>query len=286
MLQETLKIPIACCGDVFDKWNASAKLCNFLLDILPEMIAIPGQHDLPYHSYDLIEDSGFANLFKAGKIKMLSVGSFIGIFAGAIEIHGFGWEQPLKSPTANNCHSSTTKNVIKIAIVHKYVHTGGGTCYTGAPENNYAWRLSKQLEGFDLAFFGDNHTPFEWGSNNLKHPLQSNCPKIYNCGSFIRRKSDEGHIPSVLVVYSDKHVERYFLDSTNNDIIDHAAKDKAPSIDPEAVFSNPELIQEILNTSNSDKPIKFTEAVRHALINNNIGRHIQKIVLEALEGKR
>lgn len=286
MVADCLEIPIGCAGDVFDKWNASAKLCNYLIDILPRMYAVPGQHDLPYHSYELIEDSGFANLLKAGKIDMTEKGSFVGRFDHNFELHGFGWEQPLMTPKKHNPHTAQgDSKVVKIAIVHHYIWKEAkegflpATRFPGASYNDRCCALAKQLKGFDIAVFGDNHIPFEWEDEDGE-----DVPKVFNCGSFMRRKSDDTHRPSVGVIFSDKTVHRYYLTSADKDIVT-AKKDRpGAKIDPEEVLGNPELIEAIMEMSDKDTPITFPEAVRHALRNGKIGKHIRQIILKALEG--
>ena len=61
--------PIVVAGDFLDHWNQPPELINFLIDELPENIyGIPGQHDLPNHSYDHIHRSAYWTLVEAGKI--------------------------------------------------------------------------------------------------------------------------------------------------------------------------------------------------------------------------
>ena len=44
-LQKEFDCPVICAGDIFDKWNSPPELINFAYDNLPEIYAIPGQHD-------------------------------------------------------------------------------------------------------------------------------------------------------------------------------------------------------------------------------------------------
>ena len=60
--------PILVAGDIFNRWNANPELINFLIEELPILHAIPGNHDLPNHSFDEIERSAYWTLVKAGKI--------------------------------------------------------------------------------------------------------------------------------------------------------------------------------------------------------------------------
>jgi hypothetical protein len=63
-------IPILCAGDIFDKWNSPPELIRFALEHLPDgMICVPGQHDLPNHSFEEIHRSAYGVLREAGKIR-------------------------------------------------------------------------------------------------------------------------------------------------------------------------------------------------------------------------
>lgn len=71
-LSRSYASPIICAGDVFDRWKASPALIHFALTNLPvDMHCIPGQHDLPYHSLENMNESAYGVLVKAGKIEHL-----------------------------------------------------------------------------------------------------------------------------------------------------------------------------------------------------------------------
>ncbi len=62
-LQNKYDCPLVIAGDLFDKWNPPPQLINFALDELGSLtmraVAVPGQHDLPFHSYDHVESSAY-----------------------------------------------------------------------------------------------------------------------------------------------------------------------------------------------------------------------------------
>jgi DNA repair exonuclease SbcCD nuclease subunit len=64
--------PILCSGDIFDRWNSTAELCSWAFDNLPKnIIAIPGNHDLPLHSLDQYKKSSLYLLDTVQKIIVL-----------------------------------------------------------------------------------------------------------------------------------------------------------------------------------------------------------------------
>jgi DNA repair exonuclease SbcCD nuclease subunit len=126
-LQEKHKCPIYCAGDIFHRWNAPPELINFALEYLPDMNAIPGQHDLPLH-----------NPFGEA------------IFWSPILPLSKEWEGD-KLPG------------IHIAIIHKYVWIPRYS-YPNAPkENRVQGKVFKNHKwlGYDIVIYGDNHKGFQ-----------------------------------------------------------------------------------------------------------------------------
>lgn len=196
-------IPIVYAGDIFHKWDSPAELINFALRHLPHGFAVPGQHDLPHHRYEDMERSAFWTLVRAGKLTLLEPGkpTEIGIAGKTIRLTGFPWgfsPTPVEKP-----HDL----LVDVAVVHRYCWKGN----TGArweTDDTYAGSYTDALRGYDLAVFGDNHTPFSCR-------LDTGC-KAWNCGSFYRRTSAEKeHKPSVGLVRLTPdgiRIERKYLD--------------------------------------------------------------------------
>lgn len=196
-LQKSLgDVPIIVAGDLFDKWHAPSatyELTNFLIDTLPDkIIAIPGQHDLPCHSYSDRHRSPYGTLVRAGKIVDLKPGC--PCVRGQLVLHGFPWGYPVEPFTGN------TEGFIHLAVVHAYIWQVGYS-YKDAPKDQHADYYKAKLAGFDCAVFGDNHSSFMLGT------------KILNSGTIMRRKSDErSYKPRVGILYDDAHIEQHFLD--------------------------------------------------------------------------
>jgi len=198
------KVPVLCAGDIFDRWNAAPELIHLALKHLPDgMICVPGQHDLPNHRMDDMHRSGYGVLREAGKIRHIS-GSSIPIEHGWT-VDGYGWNEPLKP----------ARTVKRIALVHHYCWIPGKG-YPGASESSRLAALLIKLRNYDLRVFGDNHIPFSR-------------PSVHNCGTFIRRKSDElHHHPSLGLLLSDGQVKRYPLD-VSKDLFHQNAKQREES---------------------------------------------------------
>lgn len=254
------KLPILCAGDIFDRWNTPPELINFALKELPDgMHCIPGQHDLPNHRIDLMHRSGYGVLARTGKI--IDIQGTLTWKAGEtqMQFYGYGWGQEIVPPAF--------KSKLKIAIVHRYVWTAD-TGFPGATEDSRLSAIAKQLRGYDVAVFGDNHKGF------LKQ-LKSGCT-VLNCGGFIRRKSDErNYRPSVGILYDDGTVEREFLD-TSADVF-HEQEDELGEtpLGMQAFINELEMLGE--------HGMDFRESVLRHIQSNDIRPRVREIVKEALD---
>jgi len=250
-------LPVLCAGDIFDRWNAPPELINFALEHLPDgMICIPGQHDLPGHNLNEMHRSGYGVLVKANKIIDVSDGSwrtFDDFF-----LKGFPWGN-LLSPSGN-------QHGLKVALIHKYIWMPDFS-YPGAPKESMAIAVEKELGGYDVAVFGDNHIHFSVSSPPCH---------IWNCGGFIRRKSDEiAYQPSVGILHSDGSIKRHRLDTS----IDRFHP-KSETRDAIAVNMK-EFIQSL--ESLGEHGLDFREAVKRHLASDKVENSVRGIVLEAIE---
>jgi hypothetical protein len=80
-------------GDIFDHWDTPAETINWVLDNLTPGYAVPGQHDLPNHSYKQIRRSAYATIVKAGLISTLPYN--VPVRAGSVVLYGFPWEHKI-----------------------------------------------------------------------------------------------------------------------------------------------------------------------------------------------
>ena len=260
-------VPILCAGDIFDKWNPPPELITFALKYLPSgMICVPGQHDLPNHRTEDVHRSGYGVLVEAQKIRDASR---IEIQVGdTFVVYGFGWErkiEPIKKQYAN----PKATFPLNIALIHRYCWTQDAM-YPGAPNEGHVSAFAKALAGYDIAVFGDNHKHF-------KKSLKTGTV-IYNCGGFIRRKSDErNYKPCVGLLYEDGRVESLHLDT--NDRFHENVKDDATALDIGDFVKGLKCLGE--------QGLNFEESVKQYLAANaDIEPGVKAKVLEALKGTK
>lgn len=256
-LAEKHDVPILCAGDVFDRWNCPVALTNWALDFLPKMIAIPGQHDLPYHRLEDIRDSAYWNLVKHGTV--LNLFPEKSHHMDNLVVQGFPWGTSL-----SKCPKKIDKKIY-VALVHQYIWIDGHS-YPGAPEESKA---GKEIwnKGWDVVVFGDNHKGFM--VTNKKQT-------IFNCGALQRRKSDEiDYEPQVGLIYSDGSVEPFLLDC-HSDIIEETTRKKEQS---EENIDLDSFLEELGGLASTE--IDFLEIVKHHMATKS--KSVQNIIIEALE---
>jgi len=251
-------------GDVFHKWNSPVELVNWAIANGPWIHAIPGQHDLPYHSMDQIARSAFWTLCIQGArrgINLLYEGQ-AGMsweFPGFV-VQGFPWGVPLTPPTDSSGN-------LTVALVHKYVWIKGHS-YPGAPKEATAHNLFKDGMGWDVIVCGDNHKGF-------LTKTKSGCV-IFNCGGLQRRAVDEiDYHPQVGLLLADGSVEPHFLD-ISEDIIT-----SSPAEAGEDGIQLGDFLERLKGLQGDS--LDFQSAMIHALDEREVSPSVRQIVLEAME---
>lgn len=261
-LQTKYDCPILFGGDLFDRWNAPAELINFALEHLPEgSYTVAGQHDLPNHRLDLMERSAYGTLVKCGAVQHVRKEGFRYIASDReVFVYGASWGEKLPVPHTDG---------FNIAMVHRYIWDRDAM-YPGAPieAHAHAGDLNKELEGYQVAIFGDNHIHF-------RVKLENGCT-VFNCGGFIRRKSDEiSRRPCVGLVYDNGKVERHYLYTTFDKFHDLTGKVEGGEV------SMRQFIQQLEELG--EQGVNFRETVlRLVQGDTNMNPGVRKVIEEIL----
>lgn len=256
------KVPVVCAGDVFNHWKAPPELVNWALEHLPTMYAVPGQHDLPFHSYEEMDRSAYGTLVRFGKIIDLPYFKPTRVHPGLV-LWGFPWNHKLKP-----CPLPMKDDEVRLAVVHAYCWQKGAD-YPGAKEEQRAAAHASKLKGFHTAVFGDNHKPFL---------AQKEGRTIFNHGGFMRRKSDEyDHRPAFGLLMSDGSVDRVFQDVEADLFIDRAAA----KFEEGDEFQMQAFLKELSNLGGSE--LDFRDAVSHYLRTYEVSEGAKQIIIKALE---
>lgn len=258
-MTEKHKAPIYCAGDVFDRWNSSPELINFALENLPIMFAIPGQHDMPLHSWELLERSAFRTLVKAKKIFEMPPREPHALDNNFF-VYGYPWGIPIERPKLAEPWKFNT-----IALIHEYTWIPGHS-YPGASDENMASK--SKYEGWHSVVCGDNHKGFLTKCGDTQ---------VLNCGGFMRRKSDEiDYKPQVGLLLSTGEIKIHYLD-TSKDVISETVK--ADSVKDECDLS--EFIQGLSKLDHAD--MDFKEAVKQVLDKGKFKQSVVELIMGAME---
>jgi hypothetical protein len=268
-IAEYVDAPIICAGDVFDKWNSTPALINFAISAMPEMHAVVGQHDMPYHSIEQIQSSCYWTAVLAGTIHHIQEPYVIQTSKGVmLGIQGFGWGEEITSPAKN------LKADVKLAVVHKFCWSHKWNGIPGHTKGRVEW-FSKRLQGFDAAVIGDNHHPF------LEH-LHYAATIIYNHGAFMRRSLNELEIqPEIgLLCHRDNRtwVERVLLDVSLDRIL--STEDQVTEVES-SIKDFMEVASTLFVADSSEEDVR--REVRNYVEAHKIRPGVADIVLHALE---
>lgn len=262
--------PVVCAGDLFDDgWRTHRippELINFAITHLPELYAVPGQHDLPHHNYTDIKKSAYWTLVEAGKVVNLSPKEpLIGAWDQPVCLWGFPWGF---HPTP--CPRKKEDKLTHVAVIHSYVWKDGHS-HPGAPEDKHVDAYMPALEGYHAAAFGDNHKGFLYGG------------RILNCGTLMRRRSDErNYKPHVGLLRADRTISLHYLECGEDKFAD--LDEKVEQNSEECVINITEFVEEL--EALGDRGMEFGEVVLRTIKNDKVRDGVRKVVIKALEGKR
>lgn len=149
--------PLLIAGDLFDHWKASPYLLSKCIELLPDVIMIPGQHDMQNHTLENELKTAYNVLKKTGAIKPLTGGRSLNIGRSTAV---FGYAYGEDSLVINKTSEKTikkTKNHRKIVMLHTLV------CEAKQPWKDAGAYVSKNLLSkinADVILTGDNHQQF------------------------------------------------------------------------------------------------------------------------------
>lgn len=266
---------VICAGDIFHTWKSPPELINFALEHLPKgMYAIPGQHDLPYHSFTDIKKSAYWTMVEAGVVNHLDPGAeFYNKHKCGIYMRGFPWGFAVKGriPTIEECFE---KKAPRVAVVHAFCWNNESK-FPDAPANQNYKEYRKALIGYDVAIFGDNHKPFDVPAKDKTGGLW-----MFNCGGFMRRRIDEkDHKPRVGLLYKSGKVKTHYLDVSKDRFTEVEDLAKDPN-DPEETAAIAEFIKELGIAQ--DRQLSWQETVMSSL--PSVRKGVQEVMSKCLQG--
>lgn len=270
-LSQLFGVPALCAGDIFDRPNPHIAVVNFAIHHLPQMIAIPGQHDLPYHSHEFIAESAYRTLELAQAIDTPPAAQSLSYIVNneeygvaTVNVMGAGWEQSWPSfPVASG------GGEVNVMLCHQYVYNGRKTHYPGPPKSGSLSKIQNRLKkrGADVGIFGDNH--IRWQSN-------AKGVSVWNCGSMMRRNSDQvKHKPWVGLVLVSGAVVPYELNCDDDKWVD-----EREIVEELAEMDIGPILEAIAQASSEDTP--FEDACKMYCDKHEIEPNVRRLIMDAV----
>jgi hypothetical protein len=266
-LQDKHNCPIFCAGDLFDKWNSPAELINWAMEYSPYMHAIPGQHDLPEHNINEIGRSAYWTLVKASVIHDIKpndpdIGAFVDDRELIVNAFPYGKRiQPIKNGKLPH---------FNVAMIHEYNWIKGHG-YPNALLSCWVSAHRACIRGYNLIVSGDNHSPFYTQVQNTLW---------WNCGAFIRRKSDEkDYKPRIGMLTESGKMVPHYLDTSQDKYVE-----TADVKDGKSGFQIDELMAQLGNLG--EACFDFRAAVEQYMRANDTDARTKTILLKAMEGRK
>lgn len=256
--------PCICAGDVFDSPDAPPELINWLMKSLPpDFYAVPGQHDLKWHSYEDIKKTAYWTLVQSNTIYNIPPKGSIPV--GNLYLHGFPWEHEVHH---NPMEPHTL--CLHLAVIHQYIWDRWHR-YKDASRNEYYKKMWKNLKGYDFAMFGDNHKGF-------LH-LGKKC-HVLNCGAFMRRDIDQiNYQPKVGLLHANGGITMYKLDCSKDKFIDPIAIKELESKE----LNLTEFMEDLLSLG--AKAVDFKQAIKHWCRKHHVSKTTRNLILSSMEDK-
>ena len=270
LIAEENGVPILYAGDIFDHWDQPPELLSFAIQKLPAGFSIPGQHDLPNHSYDNIERSAYWTLVEAGVLQDIyaetQVVHKLPLTNPHVRVFGYPWGfniEPCEAPS---------KSYTNIALCHKYVWWDKSK-FKDAPKEDRADMRADSREGYHTVVYGDNHKGF------LLRFGEEGEPVIFNCGTFMRRKIDEvGYKPQVGLIHKSGRVTPHYLQYENEVFLDGDDIEELV----EKAFEGAELLEELARLGKFS--VDFGEVLLKVCRKNEVAKKVISVILSALDG--
>jgi len=239
-------------GDVFDRAKEPPKIEIMAMNYLQTAWLVPGQHDMPQHNPELLDEASYGVLSKFNTPRAID-----------LDIYEFPWgaelvplEEQEKTPTKLTC-----------AVVHALVWQGEEP-YPGAPKKGNVQNLVKLLHGYDFIVAGDNHKGFVTKVDDTV---------IVNCGSTMRRNVGQiNYQPCVHVIFDDKTVESIPLD---------ISKDKISTEHKDKTVEKEDRIDAFVETLKEDVEISlsFQSNLERYMEANDVEQPVKDLIMETLD---
>jgi len=164
-LQKKWNCPVWDAGDVFDYWKASPWLLSRAHQMLPDMVTIPGNHDMPEHNLNLFMKSA---LWHQAQVRpgttVLGLPGLTNIYQQGDEyvIVGLPYDQLDKFDVNVLFNQPDFPEGVEtfVLMLHEFIWPGKTPPWKGAPGYSAQEILKRFSPYFDVIVTSDNHQSF------------------------------------------------------------------------------------------------------------------------------
>lgn len=245
-------------GDVFHRWKSSPQVIRAVLEYLPPMVTIPGNHDLPAHNLELYDKSALAVVGKAGNGWTILMGGVLELPKPFPIIVPFPWGDEPYNPRG--------EDKLRRAMLAHTMIVKDPQPFEGEQAHAYL----RRMVGYDLIVTGHNHQQIV---------AQRGDRLLVNPGGFTRQTADEAeHKPHVFLWYAEKNrLEPVPIPIEPNVVTREHLATKELRDERIAAFVE-SLVEEEIEIG-----VNFLENVMRALESNKVREMVRQRVMEALE---
>jgi len=257
------EVPLLIAGDIFHQAKSSPWLERMVIEELgkvkEKVYLVPGQHDLPNHRIDKINESSLGVLESAGIVDILSDDPVL--IDENLLLYGCGWNQDIPEPEDDFCR--------KILIIHKLI-VKDNPPFPGDTSPN-AEEMIEMAFGFNLIISGDNHQSFM---------IEKKGKILLNPGAIKRDRIDQwDYKPAVFLLNENLGITSVPIPIEPSEQVmskEHLTKE----------FDKNERIEAFVNGFKEvEMGFDFIDNLKKHLQINQIEKPVREIVWEMVEGK-
>lgn len=253
-----------CAGDVVHRARERKDQIGFALYLASKLhpfYGVAGNHDLLYHSMDLIDKTTLGVLERAGVYKPLSHENPLVLkddsYLETVYVHGFHYGEEIQ-------HAPKLRSGVRIAVYHGMVTQTEEPFLKGIT----APQLLKEFPEYDIILTGDNHKQFIVVDGDRA---------VINPGSLKRDNADQAdHVPRVFVFDPTNKTMTAVDVPTDDDVLDRTHL--------EIVEQRNERLEHLTEKFTEARSITldFHENVINYLAENDVDDDVELTVLEWL----
>ena len=263
-------IPILDAGDLFHQWKPSPSLLTFAIHYLPKLFhTVPGNHDLPQHSMDLLWKSGLWTLCVGGHIGVYY--EDVGVTFESFHVQAMQWGGELTPEVLKEFDDRLLKGKRRVLLYHGLVYDA--LPWPGAEKEGHSGSgFLKKVPGFDLIVSGHYHRSFV---------AQQDGRLLVNPGGIMRMTADEAdRQPEVYIWYAeDNSVEAVPVPIEKGVVVaDHLVQQKEKDQRMEAFLSR-------MGSGDIELGLSFRENLTRYMAQNEIRKGVQDVVWGSMENR-